>query len=156
MQNLQLSGKTVQCKVCGKDTALEEEYNEITSWLCINCGYMSNTTLVENSPELLQSPQTIQDEKVWDDERKIYWILSVINMPKRGLLFPELVGGNIIWTLVPIVEISDEERKNYPIGDNSGKFHTHKMEPSLSKKYPRFYDAIKELGAIVDINKLEE
>lgn len=151
----QLSGKTIICKVCEEKSAMEEEYNGIRTWLCVNCGYMTSDNLIENSTELTQSPKSIQKLKIWDDDKKVYWIPSVINMPKKGILFPESIGKSIIWTLVPIIEIPEDERKNYPIGNATNTFHTHKMDPSLSKKFTRFYDAIVEMGAVIKLDKME-
>ena len=153
--NIALNGQTVKCLACGEKTALEEEFEGITSWLCTSCGYTSNTQLTKNSRELLMSPKTIQMLKKWDKEREIYWILTVINMPTRGLLFPEEHGSQIIWTYVPIVDIPNEEQRNYPI-ENSNAFHTRKLDPTHSKKFTRFSDGLIEMGAIISKDELGE
>ena len=132
------SGETVECAVCGENTALEESESNIISWMCVNCGYASNTLYKKNSITF-----------------RIYWILTVINMPSRGLIFPEGSKSQIIWTYIPIVDIPEDEQKNYPITNQNNKFYKQKLDPTKSKKFTRFYDALKEMGAIIQVDKLE-
>jgi ribosomal protein L37AE/L43A len=153
------SGKTVTCAVCGEETALEETYEKIISWMCVNCGYTSNTLYKKNSTTIRKvfstSPKFINDVKVFDTKRFVYWIPTVINMPTRGLIFPEGSKAQIIWTYIPMVDIPEKEQKNYPIENQIGKFYTQKLDPNQSKKFTRFYDALKEMGAIIRVDKLE-
>ena len=152
---LELQGKTVQCDVCGEETALEEEYQGVTSWLCVSCGYTTNTTLKKNSKELLMSPMTIQKLKHWDKKRQLYWILTVINMPSRGILFPEEMGNQIIWTFAPMVDIPESEQKNYPIPNQAG-YYTRRLDPDNAKKFTQFYDALQEMGAVIKMDKIDK
>jgi len=152
------SGRTVECAVCGDNTALEEVDNGVTSWMCINCGFTSNTMYKKNSMTIRKvistSPKLINDMKVFDKKRFVYWIPTVINMPTRGLIFPEGTKSQIIWTYIPIVDIPEKEQKNYPIA-NSNKNYTQKLDPTQAKKFTRFYDALKEMGAIIQMENLE-
>jgi len=153
------SGKTVDCAVCGDNTALEEQDGGVTSWMCVNCGYTSNTLYKKNSPTIRKvfstSPKLINQLKVYDKKRFLYWIPTVINMPTRGIIFPEGTKTQLIWTYVPIIDIPESEQKNYPIGNQVGKFHTKKLEPTQAKKFTRFYDALKEMGAVINVEKLD-
>jgi len=153
------SGEMVDCPVCGNHTALEEKEGDILSWMCINCGYTSNTLYKKNSSSIQKvfstSPKLINDLKMYDKKRYIYWIPTVINMPSRGLIFPEGTKSQIIWTYIPIVDIPENEQKNYPVGDQTGKFHTRKLDPVKAKKFTRFYDALQEMGAIIRMEKLD-
>jgi len=149
MDNFKTTGKKVKCIACGNVTALEETYQNITSWLCVECGYTSNTGLVEDSMELKLSPKTIQTLKIHDKKRNIYWIPSVVNIPSKGMLFPESYGKNIIWLYVPMVDIPEKEQKNYPIPDTENKFYKKRLDIEQTKKFTRFYDGLKEMGAII-------
>lgn len=152
-------GKTVDCVVCGENTALEETEGNVTSWMCVNCGYTSNTLYKKNSMTIRKvfstSPKLINDLKVYDNKRFIYWIPTVINMPTRGIIFPEGSKSQLIWTYVPLVDIPEKEQSKYPAGDQSGKFYKQKLDPTQSKRFTRFYDALKEMGAIIQVDKLE-
>jgi len=152
------SGEMVDCPVCGEHTAIEEKEDDIFSWMCISCGYTSNTLYKKNSSTIRKvfstSPKLINELKVHDKKRHIYWIPTVINMPSRGLIFPEGTKTQLIWTYIPIIDIPEKDQIKYPIG-NSGKFHTKKLEPSQAKKFTRFYDALQEMGAIIQVEKLD-
>jgi len=153
-------GKTVDCAVCGENTALEEIDGTVTSWMCVSCGYTSNTLYKKNSTQIRKvfstSPKLINDLKIYDKKRFIYWIPTVINMPTRGLIFPEGTKSQLLWTYIPIVEIPESEQKKYPVENQLGKFHTQKLDSTHSKKFTRFYDALKEMGAIIQIDEFEK
>lgn len=152
---LKLSGKTVICPVCSKHTALEETADKITSWLCASCGFTSNTLFVKNNSEFNSTPKSIMNLKFYDKERKIYWIPTIINMPSRGLIFPEKHGKQIIWTYIPMVEIPENEQKDYPI-PNSNKFYKKKLDADMAQRFTNFYDALKAIGAIIELDELKE
>jgi hypothetical protein len=128
----------------------------ITSWFCVNCGYTSNTTFVDGNVELQTTPKAILNLKKFDVLRAIYWIPTVINMPSRGLIFPEKHGKQIIWTYVPMVEIPIEEQKNYPIAGQDGKCYSKKLDAEKAEKHSKFYDALKSIGAIIELDELQE
>ena len=77
-------------------------------------------------------------------------------MPTRGLIYPEGTKTQLIWTYLPIVEIPESEQNKYPIDNQIGKFHTKKLDPTQSKKFTRFYDALKEMGAVIQLDNFEE
>ena len=55
-----------------------------------------------------------------------------------------------------MVDIPEEEQKNYPIADQEGKFFTRKLDTDNAKKFTKFYEALKQLGAIIEMDELEE
>ena len=152
-------GKTVDCAVCSKNTALEEVEGGVISWMCVNCGYTSNTLYKKNSSTIRKvfstSPKLINDLKFYDKDRFIYWIPTVINMPTRGLIYPEGSKSQLIWTYIPMVDIPEDEQEKYPIENQVGKFYKRKLDPTQSKKFTRFYDALKEIGAIIQVENLD-
>jgi len=155
-EELKLSGKTVLCPVCSKKTAIEENAGGITSWMCVSCGFTANTTFTENNSEFKGTPQSIINMKHWDATRNIFWIPTVINIPSRGLIVPEKHGKQIIWSCMLMVDIPPEEQHNYPIADSTGKFYERKLDATKTLQYTRFYDAIKSLGAIIELDGLDE
>lgn len=153
MSDIKLSGKTIICPICNNETALEESQDNVTSWLCTSCGYTSNSLFTEDSNEFENTPKGILSLKKFDEERNIWWIPTVINIPSRGIIFPEKIGRKIIWNHVPIVEIPEEERHNYPIANTNNQYHTRKLEPVHAKKFTEFSEALTEIGAIIEMNK---
>ena len=148
-----LSGKTDYCPVCNKYSALEEDFDKIKTWLCINCGYTSNSTWKKNSKEFRQvintSPKLIIGFREYDNIRFIWWIPTVINMPSKGILFPEGTKTNIIWVYAPIEIIPENERINFPIPNSQNKYYENRINPNNAKRFTRFYDALIEMGAIL-------
>jgi len=150
MDNLTLFGKVINCPFCHTNTVLEEDVDENTkSYLCIKCGYTSTSKFTQDCKDLKKSPKLIYDTKKWDSERNIYWILSVINVPSIGILFPELQGDNIVWNYIPMEDIPDDQQINYPM-PNSTKFYTKKLNYYNNIVFTRFFDGLKKLGAIID------
>lgn len=156
MEDIKLSGKTIPCPVCEKNTALEEAQEGITSYLCVSCGFTSNSTFVEGNAELQATPEAILKAKVRDEVRQIWWIPTVINMPTRGLIFPETHGKKIMWTYVPMVDIPVEEQSNYPIPNQEGEYYKKKLDSDSTQRFTQFYDALKEMGAVVELDELKE
>lgn len=153
------AGITVKCAVCGDKTALEEIEGREISWMCVSCGYTSSTLYKKNSPTIRKvfstSPKLINDLKFYDKSRFIYWIPTVINMPARGLIYPEGSKSQLIWTYIPMVEIPESEQNKYPVENQVGKFYKQKLDPTQSKKFTRFYDALKEMGAVIQVDNLD-
>lgn len=155
-EGLKLSRKVVECPVCNKNTAIEEEEKSLRSWLCVSCGFTANESFVDNNKAFESTPQNILKFKHWDNERKIYWIPTVINIPSRGLILPEPYGKRVMWKYLPIATIPIEEQHNYPIQNQPGKYHTQKLDTDNSVKTSNFYEALKMIGAIVQLDELEE
>jgi ribosomal protein L37AE/L43A len=146
----------ILCPFCNSMNCFQEEYKTTKSWLCMNCGYTSLNLYKNHSSELKEilnsSPQLIIDLKKYDEERQIWWFLSVINIPNKGILYPEGTPEIWEWVYAPSVPIPEEERKDYPIPNQDDRFYDSRLAIEQSQRFPsdQFYNAIKEMGAIVD------
>ena len=67
-----------------------------------------------------------------EDNGKI-WIPSMITLP-FGTLYPENVNDGMKWSFAEMVDIPEEEQKNYPREDGNG-FHTKKYDTTNQKVY---------------------
>jgi len=94
--------------------------------------------------------------KHWDSERQIYWIPTVINMPTRGLIFPEKHGKKLMWVYVPMVSILEEDQRNYPIPGSTTEFYKRKLDSDETKRFTEFNDALVAIGAIIKLDELKE
>ena len=154
------SGKTAICPICEKDTALEEEESGVKSWLCVNCGYMTTGLYKQDSPslknDLMGSPQLIRDMQYYDGERDLVWIPTVINLPGKGMIFPDFKDQRMVWNHAPVVDIPEEERDKYPVPGKEGHFYNSRLAVEQSKVFNRFYDALKSIGAIIQMESLEK
>ena len=110
--------KVINCPVCYDTNQCFEEVQETySSYLCFHCGFMSDSRYEIGSLQLIEnlkkSPKLVQDVKFEDKGRNITWFPSVINMGELGMIFPEGTPKDYVWKYAKVVEIPEDERKNY-------------------------------------------
>ena len=84
--------RVITCPHClDTNNCFEDVQPTFSSYLCFNCGYMSdsryeigNLQLIEN---MKKSPQLVRESQFEDKERNIIWFPSVINMGALGIIF---------------------------------------------------------------------
>ena len=147
--------KLTDCPCCGSNACYESEFTtqegKVTTWLCMTCGMTTNTSMVEDSEVLKESfevtAEIIKDNKQIHDG--LVWLLTVITMPDKGMVFPEpQKEGNWIWTVVKAIPITEEEQEKFPIPNKPGEFYKTKMDMKNLKRFDPlcFMDAAEELG----------
>ena len=147
--------KLTDCPCCGSNACYESEFTtqegKVTTWLCMTCGMTTNTSMVEDSEVLKESfevtAEIIKDNKQIHDG--LVWLLTVITMPDKGMVFPEpQKEGNWKWTVVKAIPITEEEQEKFPIPNKPGEFYKTKMDMKNLKRFDPlcFMDAAEELG----------
>ena len=159
--------KLVICKCCGSDACYESEFNtqegKIQTWLCMTCGFTSNTTMEEGSETLKQALELTAD--LIKDLKQIHdglaWFPTVISMPNKGMIFPEPIKGTATleeptkgskpdwqWTVVKAIPIPEKEQEKYPDPRNPGTFYKNRMDMKNPQRFEKlcFMDAAEELG----------
>ena len=139
--------RVIDCPVCfDVDKCFEEIQKEYSSYLCFNCGFMSDSRYENDSINLIEnlkkSPKLVQDLKIVDKDRNIVWFPAVINMGELGMIFPEGKGINeYTWKYAKLVDIPEEERAKY---DNYDK----RLDVENAKSYGLhgFLEACKDMG----------
>ena len=152
----QTGDKLVTCKCCKGDACYESEFTTqegpINTWLCMTCGFTSNTTMTEDSEALKQTEEMtaelIKDLKQVHDGFAFF--PTAITMPDSGMIFPEPMKGKKDWgwTVVKAIEIPTEDQEKFPDPRNPGTFYKKKMDMKNMKRYDKlcFMDAAEELG----------
>ena len=141
--------RVIDCPVCyNTDQCFEEIQEEYSSYLCFNCGFMSDSRYETGSLNLIEnlkkSPKLVQDKAYNDKERNIVWFPSVINMGELGMIFPESSSnseGGYDWKYAKVVEIPEGERANY---DNHDK--RLDVENAMTFSQYEFLKACEEMG----------
>ena len=110
--------RVIVCPNCfDVDRCFEEVQEAYSSYLCFNCGYMSDSRYKVDDFDLIEklknSPKLVQDTKFEDKERGIVWFLSVINMGELGIIFPEGRPKKYVWKYAKVVDIPEEEQSKY-------------------------------------------
>ena len=110
--------RVITCPHClDTNNCFEDVQPTFSSYLCFNCGYMSdsryeigNLQLIEN---MKKSPQLVRESQFEDKERNIIWFPSVINMGALGIIFPEGEVNDYVWRYAKVVSIPESDRHKY-------------------------------------------
>ena len=158
----QLGDKLVNSPICDSNACYQSEFQTkegiVKTWLCMTSGYTSNTTMTLNSETLKQTLELTADliKDLRQDHippgggEKLAWFPTVITMPEKGMIFPEIKKGDSEWkwTVVKAIDIPEEERSKYPDPNNKGTFYEKRMDMDNMKRFNKleFMDAAEELG----------
>ena len=156
----------VDCKCCGSNACYESEFTtqegQLKTWLCMTCGFTTNTTMTEDSEELKQTLELTADmiKDLRQDHDGLAWFPTAITLPNKGMVFPEPIKDKKDWgwTVVKAVSIPEEEQNKYPDPRNPGTNYKYKMDMKNMKRYDKlcFMDAAEELGMFakpVEVNE---
>jgi hypothetical protein len=148
--------KLVVCKCCGSNACYESEFTTqegpINTWLCMTCGFTSNSTMTEEGEALKQTLELTAEliKDLRQDHDGLAWFPTAITMPDKGMIFPEPMSDKSDWgwTVVKAVEIPEEDQEKFPDPRNPGTFYKKKMDMKNLKRYDKlcFMDAAEELG----------
>ena len=155
--------RVIVCPVChDSDSCFEEIQEHFSSYMCFNCGFMSDSRYRIGSVELIDnmtaSPQLVQDLQYHDEKKGIVWFPCVINMGERGIIYPDedtsaveasYMHGNkkkYVWKYAKVAEIPEEERAKY---DNYDK----RLDVENAQVYSKheFFKACQDMGIIKDL-----
>jgi len=138
---------------------IQEEINDIVSYISTECGYITNSLLKIGSEQIKEVeailPELIKDLKYEDPDTGLIWYPMVLNVPTMGMIFPD--GTNVTnwkWRAVPIIVISEDEQKNYPVKGEIDKYHTHRADMQNSKLFEDF--EFKSACKYIGINEITE
>ena len=152
----QTGDKLVTCKCCKSDACYESEFTTqegpISTWLCMTCGFTSNTTMTKDGEALKQTLELTADliKDLRQDHDGLSYFPTAITMPEKGMIFPEPMKKTKDWgwTVVKAISIPKKDQKKFPDPRNPGTFYKYKMDMKNLKHYDKlaFMDAAEELG----------
>jgi len=147
----------VSCPKSGGDICYRVQVtNEVSNYMSLSCGFISNTLMKEGEEYYEQSmesmPELYKDLAWTDPKTDMIWIPNTINVEDVGMVFPYGTSKEEwSWAAVKAVEIPKEEQKDHPVPGQKGKFLTHKMDMStmenfIERNYVNALDYIGILG----------
>jgi len=158
------------CSLCKEHSLHVIEEDGIGTQQCINCGYATTSNFIgtrEDNETFKTLPEEMQS---WSKEvNDRIWIPSMMTLP-FGTLYPIKVKemnqgaanhGMAIetevmkWAFADMVDIPEEEQKNYPREDGNG-FHTKKYDTDNHKIFDEFLYAITEMNEKAKQNSVPE
>lgn len=154
--SIEYKEEKIKSPITGTENCFKVSNDSEAHYLCMGSGYMASHNFkledkhfkkqIENSPELVKALQH------YDDELDIIWIPTVLNMGKLGMIFPEgsLTAWN--WCYAKNVDISEEERENYPVPGKDGVFFKSRLDIENAERFAndKFIDACNSMGIIKD------
>ena len=161
--------KLVDCKCCKSNACYESEFTtkegKIQTWICMTCGFTTNSTMTDDSETLKQTLELTADliKDLRQDHDGLVYFPTVITMPSKGMIFPDPIKGSSTldfdykknkskmdwqWTVVKAINIPEDEQEKYPDPTNPGNFYKHRMDMKNVKHFNKleFMDAAEELG----------
>lgn len=141
--------KLTECKRCGGNACYEQSVNEeVTTWLCMGCGFTTSTQLSENSElhkSTIETSPELYKDLIFIDQDKRAWVPSTITLPGKGMVFLDGTSkSDWVWSAVKAIPITEEDRKlkNFP------KDQTVRMDVQNATKFDQkgFMDALEVIG----------
>ena len=80
----------IVCPKCEGNACHEVSNDKLTVWSCFGCGFTSNSTLIEDKLEEVESviPQLYKDLRFKDD-KNYYWYPSSVMLEDKSLVFAD-------------------------------------------------------------------
>ena len=142
--------RVITCPHCfDSDSCFEDVQETFSSYMCFNCGFMSNSNYTDENIENIQhTSQLIKDLSFRDETRNIHWYPSVVNMGKLGIIYPEGDTSNYVWRYARVVDIPEEERHLY-------ENHTQRLDVDNAETFGQyeFIKACEQMGITRDLTK---
>ena len=150
------------CKCCGSNACYESEFKTkdglINTWLCMTCGYTTNTTLTADGKVLKEVMNNTAQliKALRKDVDNLVWFPTVITLPNKGMIYPEPMKkdpDNWQWAVIKATPIPEEDRDKFPDPNNPGTNYKYKMDVKSKAHYDKlcFMDAAEELGLFNNI-----
>lgn len=148
--------KKIKCPSCENLNVISEQINTsgncTVSYLCPNCGYISNSQYYINS-EYINSlfnsneifSEIICNLHIYDPETKLFWFPMVI-YKENGIIIPSGNHDSFKWEYIPIISIDNQDEKSDEnIKDN--KKLAIELKETFSKE--EFLVACEKLGHVI-------
>ena len=136
------------CPLCEEHSLhiLGEEEAQLLQ--CLNCGYTSTSKFIGDKETNEEYNKLTEDMKNWSKEfNGRIWIPTMMTLPV-GMLYPQDdTGGNMKWYFSEMVDIPEEERKNYPIPGDTEQYYEQRYDIENTKEYDEFFEGMVELNS---------
>jgi len=133
------------CPLCEEKSLHVIEEDGIGTQQCINCGYATTSNFIGTKEDNEMYKTLPEEMQSWSKEvNDRIWIPSMITLP-FGTLYPENIDGEMKWAFAVMVDIPEEEQKNYP-NENGDGFYKQRYDTDNPKIYDIFLDAMVEMN----------
>ena len=135
------------CFLCGEKALHVAGTEKAQVMQCINCGYTTTTKFRGIRADNEEFQKLGEDMKNWSKEENGYiWIPSIITLP-IGMLYPVNIKKKMKWAFAPMVDIPEEERKDFP--NERGGFYERKIDTDNSIVYNLFIEGMTYVNELL-------
>jgi Zn ribbon nucleic-acid-binding protein len=134
----------IDCVLCkGERSVFLLSEDKLKTMQCLSCGYASSDRYLgkpEDNETYKKLHLDMQKMAIIESDR--IWIPSLLTLP-NGLISPINVENKLLWSVVPAVDITEEEKENYPNGE--GGYYEKRYDNIHTKLFNSFNSALKEI-----------
>ena len=128
------------CKLCDEHSLHVYGDENAQIMQCVNCGYTSTSNFKGKLEENEEYKKLNGDMKRWVKETENrFWIPTIMTLP-TGMLYPIDVENEMKWAFAPMVEITEEEKENYP--NPNGGFYEKRIDTDNPTIYDKFIEGM--------------
>ena len=134
---------TLECSLCGK-RALSFVDKKTGSMQCLHCGYGTSDNYGHSISECEACDNLSDDVKsMLIEENNKVWVPATLTLP-FGIIHPIKVEGEMFWSFAPMVEIPEEQQKEY--SDGEGGYYTNRYDREQTTLYKYFFELISDMN----------
>ena len=136
------------CFLCGERALHVAGTEEAQVMQCINCGYTTSTKFTGKKETNEEFQKLGEDMKNWSIEKQgKIWIPSIITLP-IGMLYPTNdEDGKMKWNFAPMVEITEEERREFP--NPNGGYYEKRIDTDNPIIYDKFIEGMTYINDLL-------
>ena len=136
------------CPLCSEHSLHILGEEEAQMMQCLNCGYTSTSKFVGDKETNEEYAKLTEDMKNWSKEfNGRIWIPTMMTLPV-GMLYPQDdKDGNMKWYFSEMVDIPEEEQKNYPVPGDTEQYYERRYDIDNAKEYDEFFEGMVELNS---------
>ncbi len=140
------------CPLCEQHSLHILGEEEAQMMQCLSCGYTSTTKFIGEKETNEEYNKLTDDMKKWSKEfNGRIWIPTMMTLPV-GMLYPQDdKDGNMKWYFSKMVDIPEEEQKNYPVPGDTEQYYERMYDINNAIEYDEFFEGMVELN-----NRLKE
>tara|TARA_R100000008_G_C3551709_1_gene150797 strand:+ start:470 stop:982 length:513 start_codon:yes stop_codon:yes gene_type:complete len=145
------------CPLCEEHSLHVIGENEYQTQQCISCGYVTAEKFKYN-----ETKETNDEYNKLPDDMKSWaktannrvWIPTIMTLP-IGMLYPFNVSNPVNhqeemkWGLAKMIDIPEEEQKDYPIEGQDNKFYEKRYDIENVEVFDEFFNALSKVNEIL-------
>ena len=133
------------CPLCEEHALHVLEHTESNMTQCLYCGYATSDKFVGDKIINNEYKNLTNEMKQWSKEHNgRVWIPGILTLPE-GMVYPTKVDNMMKWGYAEMVDIPEDEQKQYPLPDDSGLYE-QKYDTDNVIIYDEFYKCLETLN----------